>query len=715
MNSLVGVDKRFAVCYNGSMSTNTINLLPFGSDEVQVMPAGYIGGDQFNSYKNACDVSGFRYRTTPDRANYGSILKVGELSKQLETAGFKVAMHPELASKVTAKVQEMREENSLAKTIVDRIGAVFGGFKLFPFQYVGVDAFVQHQRWLNFDDMGTGKTISSLVASQVVSVLRDPRSKSPTFSDEDLKTVQMLPTLVIVPAVVKFNWRDEANKWKIPYTKITVLKGRDSFRWPELGELVITNYDILPACTVGKTKNGTEILIAPDGCNSRTILIADEAHALKSPKALRTKRFRALRTAVVKEDGYIWLMTGTPILNKAPELWSIAAAADLTKEGFGDWTNFCRLFRGHQGRYGYVWGNPRPESALAMQKISLRRQLRDVMPELPPVTFKDVLVDVGKVTLKQCDEALKSLMGNVKASDENYDAILRQALEKVVQTKGMGAGFEKIAEARSALTIAKIPALLEFVEEYEEQEKPLIVFSAHRAPIEALATREGWAAIHGNVSHEQRTATVADFQAGKLKGVAITIKAGGVGITLTNGCHVLFVDLDWTPEINAQAVARAMRIGQTRAVQVISMVADHKIDKNQQKLLLNKQSIVDASTNASSRMELTDETKALEDATKLSSLIEMESLEPHNSHKASSRLPETYQEKWASQGLLVLSSMDADHATKQNYVGFNSTDTNFGNVLAFKIATSARLTDRQWQIAVMMLKKYKRQIGECPD
>jgi hypothetical protein len=90
--------------------------------------------------------------------------------------------------------------------------------------------------------------------------------------------------------------------------------------------------------------------------------------------------------------------------------------------------------------------------------------------------------------------------------------------------------FEKMSAVREALSRAKIPALLELVESYEEAEEPLVVFSDHLAPVEEVGNRDGWAAITGDTPPAQRAGIVQAFQAGDLKGLALTIAAGGLGL-----------------------------------------------------------------------------------------------------------------------------------------------------------------------------------------
>src|SRR5262245_5578154 len=122
--------------------------------------------------------------------------------------------------------------------------------------------------------------------------------------------------------------------------------------------------------------------------------------------------------------------------------------------------------------------------------------------------------------------------------------------------------------------------MLELVEQFEDQGGPLVVFSAHREPIEALAARGGWGVITGGTEPRRRQEVVDAFQAGRLKGVGRTIQAGGTGLTLTRASTALFVDLDWTPANNLQAEDRVCRIGQRAGhVRIIRMVSDHPLDR----------------------------------------------------------------------------------------------------------------------------------------
>jgi hypothetical protein len=173
-----------------------------------------------------------------------------------------------------------------------------------------------------------------------------------------------------------------------------------------------------------------------------------------------------------------------------------------------------------------------------------------------------------------------------------------EAREKLLSMKNRAQDFRHMAEARQLLAKAKIPALLEIVESFEEQEEPVIVFSDHRAPIDALASRKGWAVITGETNPADRHRIAGDFQAGQYKGIGLTIDAGAVSITLTRASNMIFVDRSYNPALNDQAEDRAVRIGQTRGVVIQQLVADHRLDIRLQQILDQKQKIITGSVEA---------------------------------------------------------------------------------------------------------------------
>ena len=405
---------------------------------------------------------------------------------------------------------------------------------LYPFQCQGVVHLENNHRTLLLDDMGLGKTVQALMALPSLDT-----------------------TIVVCPAVMKSTWEAECKKWR-PDLRPCIQKGRE-FVLPGAGELAILNYEVLPE------KLDKRVL-----CKIGTI-IADEAHYLKNAKAERTKRFRALS----KHAQRVWLLTGTPLLNKPKDMWGVLQSARLGREAYGTWHNFCDQWGGYRAEWGYQWSTPKPSAHLGLQRVSLRRTKQEVLPDLPIKTYRTVRSKIPK-QLKVIDDAMKVI------------TLAAHATPDVDEWKGI----HGMSEARGHLANAKLSTAIDLVEQYEESRAPVVVFSAHKAPIHALGDREGWGCIHGAMSQHDRDKAVLDFQDGKLRGLACTIQAAGVGITLTRASHMIFIDRDWSPALNSQAEDRICRIGQTRGCVYTDIISDHPLDELLAETLQDKKELI---------------------------------------------------------------------------------------------------------------------------
>jgi len=436
---------------------------------------------------------------------------------------------------------------------------------LYPFQVEGVNFLAHKDKALLGDEMGLGKSVQSLMGIPARGA-----------------------ALVICRAGLKYNWLDEVSKWR-PDLKPVVLNGRKSFRWPAAGEVVIINNDILPEEFNTPKKNKGEAMQAywdrlktyRNGLKERhpqaasVNLIVDEAHDYKNRDAARSRKVKEFSKLARKLTG----LTGSPLTNRPEDLFGVLDVLGLAKEVFGTWERFQLLFNAYSERVwtgkGYinkiVWGKPQPIVPELLRRSMLRRRRADVLPDLPAKTYTNLLV--GPV-----DPALQ------KALDEMWEE-----WGTAVQIEGELPPFEKFSEIREKLARSRVDAMIEYVENAEEQDVPLVVFSAHLAPLDALLGRPGWAVITGVTSPLKRQEIVRAFQAGQLKGVGVSIKAGGVGINLTHAWKALFVDLDWTPAANWQAEDRIARIGQlSNKVEIIRMVSDHPLDLHIQNMLVDK-------------------------------------------------------------------------------------------------------------------------------
>jgi hypothetical protein len=440
--------------------------------------------------------------------------------------------------------------------------------RLYPFQKDGVRWLAPRRTALLADEMGLGKTVQALLAAPAGA-----------------------PVLVICPASVKGSWRAECRRWRSDLTP-EALAGKGSFRWPVAGELLILNYDILPP---------VEGLAAPA---PGTVLIADECHKAKSKTAQRTKRLAALVAAVLAADGRAWGLTGTPLINRPPELWQVLDNLGLAEEAFGAFGRFYRLFNASRGAYGTTWGQPRAEVPEILRRVMCRRERRAVLTDLPGKTYTMAPVNgLDRETRKAADAALAAWTEWEKAA-EARGAKTSEGLPP----------FEAMSAARAALATAKIPAVLEIAESYEDAGEALVVFSDHRAPVEALGAREGWAAILGGTPTEERTRIVERFQAGALKGIALTFGAGAEGLTLTRAHEMLIVDLPWTSTILAQGEDRICRIGQAHPCHYTTLVAEHALDERLVEVIAGKRGLIRAAIEASAVAPVTSAMAVVEAA-----------------------------------------------------------------------------------------------------
>lgn len=633
-----------------------------------VRPADFLGGEIFAAYRDACGAAGATYDADAKRS-LCPVPQLPRLIENLERIGLRPVVAPDIATELAAHAEQIRQDMAAASTHVATIEAELTprGLALFQHQREGIAWLAPRRRGALFCSMGTGKTVQALLAA--------PHGA---------------PTAVVCPASVKLNWRNEALRWR-PDARVRVLQGRAKWEWPMPGEIVIGNYEVLPELDrAGRRKSIPERygLPAPG-----TVVIGDELHYCKSSVAKRSQSMRAVTAAALAVDGRAWGLTGTPLVNRPQELWNVLKCLQLAEEAFGTWKEFRALLGGYQGRWGTKWDGEIDASVpTRLQRVSLYRKREDVL-DLPPKMRVSIEVP-GKFppdVRKLLDEVLDAL------AEQGVD--LDEAAELIDLTKVSGAAFEQLSKARAALATAKIPSMLELVEACEEEGEPLIVFSAHRAPIDVLAKRRGWATITGSQKAEERQESVRAFQAGELRGIACTIKAGGIGITLTRAAHEIFVDLAWTPADNNQAEDRACRIGQTRSVLVRRLVADHELDRRIEQVLRAKQEIIDATVEPSAvRRVRQNHTADLEaNADRLERAIGV------RPSPAPSERPAAV-EAWVRHAILELHAQDA----------FSDTDRPLASTLVAPCVAGQPLALALWKVALTILPKYTAIVGAMP-
>lgn len=563
---------------------------------------------------------------------------------------------------------------------VKRVGSEQLPFKAYGYQVEGVRWLAGRTKALLGDDMGLGKTMQVLLALP-----------------EDARAV------IVCKSSLKFVWRDEQALWR-PDLKTTILYGRNAWKTPEPGEIVVVNYEILPAFLKPPAKKKGEPRKAapvPEDVKAGlkgVTLVCDEATTVKNFRAACSQKVGTLAELASR----CWLLSGTPLDNKPPDLYGLLESGGMAYQTFGGWGRFVKLFSGFKNNWGgYEWGEPAAEVPEMLRRVMLRRRKVDVLKDLPPKRFQTLTVN-GE------DKALKAEMDALWA--EWGDALESDVLPP----------FEEFSTVRQKLAAGRVKHVLELAAQYEEAETPLVVFSAHKAPVEALGERDGWTTITGDITDkEERGRRVKAFQSGELKGIALTIGAGGMGLTLTKASTMLFVDLDWRPMQNAQAEDRCVRIGQAAdSVHIIRMVQDHPLDRHVLRLLAEKTATINKAVEdryeykapeapAESAEPMFEEETAEELAERLAAMSEAEREAEREAHgrkvegiverhrgrgfsKRAEDLTDEVREQIVGAYGFMLGRCDG--AVKEDGVGFNKPDAAIAHMVgAFNLGSDADL------------------------
>lgn len=351
------------------MSSNAINL-KLANGLVSVFPAAYLG-TSFDTYRSACMAGGAKFDRV-QRCNVVALENVVDLVFALEKAGFTVAMTDEvratlqesLATEIVKDAEVVASEEAMSAALAAR------GLAPFAFQKAGVAWLRANARCFLTDQMGLGKTPQAALA-----LAANTRA------------------IVVCPASLKRNWRRELATWR-PELVVTMLEGRGSLnRWPNPGEVLIVNYDILSDEIPGEAPAGMQVII-------------DEVHNLKNYKSLRAKRGKYLSSKAAT----VWGLTGTPIQNNPMELWSLCSLVGCERKAFGGgWNGFLRVFSAYKTAYGYEFGKPTVQAETCIRKVAFGRRREDVLPDLPGKLHQTLECEIDPATAKLCDELLKIL------------------------------------------------------------------------------------------------------------------------------------------------------------------------------------------------------------------------------------------------------------------------------------------------------------------
>jgi len=495
------------------------------------------------------------------RARYSSILRAwsAPLESALEVLEFatdtKAQIH-ETCSEPFIEARKMHERVAASRAITSDLEVEGLGGVLMPFQKAGVEYAINAKRLFIADEMGLGKTVQALAT---------------------IHKLNAYPTVVVCPASLKINWQREARKWLPKTISVEVLRGRKG-NVPK-ADVVIVNYDILDYWS-------PRLL----GFNSA---VFDESHYCKNPKAKRTKAAIALADRIQEP---IMCLTGTPVLNNPTELTAQLRILGRLKE-FGGASKF---------RDAYSGARHLPElNRRLRQSMYVRRRKIDVLTELPPKRWSDVIVEPSFEHMKKYREAESDLISflarRAHESAEAAGANTHEAREAALVATIKAQAAEQLVAVNTLKRLAseaKYSSAVEWIDNFLTSESKLIVFTWHKALANRIAEHYGAVKLTGDSTIEERTHSIDTFQTDpNCKVFVSTLKAGGIGITLTASSDVLFLEQGWTPADMDQAADRAHRIGQQDSVTAWTLIAEGTIDEDIKELIAYKRELVDATTD----------------------------------------------------------------------------------------------------------------------
>lgn len=423
---------------------------------------------------------------------------------------------------------------------------------LFPYQREGVEWLRSQKNALLADDMGLGKTIQALAG----------------FIPLDAAV------LIFTPLAAQEVWVREIKKWGLPFTP-QVIKQKRHMRMPKPGEVLVTNYaklwnlrdDSAPEPPNGKTAVWLEDAIKEMPANLH--IIADECHELKGTAAAtqKVRKWRKFSMMARHSGARILGISGTPALNNLSELWRVLVALGCEKPAFRHYGEFCRI-AGLEPRGGFQVGPPDKKTLKErLSKVMLRRTREEVFTQMPKKLRHKVRVAIPEELSDQLTEIW-----------EKFELWKYETPEDFAKALWAQGGLEVMSKIKAALAAAKLPHILQLAEEFEESGAPFVVVSSHKTPVEKLGARPGWGCITGDTPAHVRGEVEDKFARGELKAVAITLKAGGVGISLTRANTLIMGDLDWTPGLNKQAEDRLRPHLQREACHYYYVLADHPLE-----------------------------------------------------------------------------------------------------------------------------------------
>ncbi|MGY3055103.1 SNF2 family DNA or RNA helicase [Pedobacter sp. UYEF25] len=410
------------------------------------------------------------------------------------------------------------------------------------------------------DDMGLGKTI------QILAFFLSQREK-----------YGQVTNLVVVPASLIFNWKEEIAKFA-PSLTLKILYGHER----KLDVAMLSNYELV-ITSYGTLLSDINFLKS----FKFNYVVLDESQNIKNPSSQRYKAAKLLqaRNRIV--------MTGTPVENNTFDLYGQLSFA--CPGLFGSKQQFSDLYSTPIDQFSD--GKRTAELQKLIKPFILRRTKEQVAKELPEKTEIVLYCEMGTHQREVYEANKKEIQDYLLGrDDESLQRSTIHVLKSITKLRQICNSAELLGEGKSFVQASsKIELLLEQIEAKAGQHK-ILVFSQFVGMLNLIKKQLEIRNIRFELLTGQtknRAEVVNNFQSDKKTAVfLISLKAGGTGLNLTEADYVYLVDPWWNPAVENQAIDRAYRIGQQKNVMAVRLICPNTIEEKIRDLQTKKKNLV---------------------------------------------------------------------------------------------------------------------------
>jgi SNF2 family DNA or RNA helicase len=402
-------------------------------------------------------------------------------------------------------------------------------------------------------------------------VLPEPVQSSPA-------TVRPPCSLIVLPASLIHNWLNELSRFA-PWLRVYIHTGLNRIE----STASFKRFDIV-LTTYGTMRNDIEML----STFTFGYIVLDESQTIKNPASKGTQAAFAL------QGQHRMVLTGTPIQNSLTDIWS---QFNFLNQGMlGTYGNFVKYFASPLAKNQEDPAGKKLK--IMIRPFILRRTKEEVAKELPPLTETSVLCDMTE-DQKSIYDTEKSKIRNLLLEKFEEDGIEKSSVMvlKSLTLLRQLANHPRMTDQGSEAGSGKFREVTESLETVLAENHKVLVFSSfvkHLNLLGEYCTEKGinYALLTGSTTHREKVINSFKNKSG-IQLFLISLKAGGVGLNLTEADYVFILDPWWNPAAEMQAMNRAHRIGQDKKVFVYRFITKDTVEEKIMQLQQRKKDLAD--------------------------------------------------------------------------------------------------------------------------